>query len=510
MSFQPERLTGKNPEIRAQKDGQLWRPMYGHAADFPPDIFEKVMVNLITNPNFVSTNVFRADILFDTRPASHDIDQPNETQAEIYDGLRKVDIEGYVLQRSLVREIIPRNPQVDMPILQSCHFLKKIEGDLEYTLVIEIPHAESEAEIPFYHPMVQGIAALHEWNITSEVARVSIHFQDFPISTTKTSVRPRNEKRLDRTSLNLLHTWHRHGQNTMAGYVKRVHHDQLIPQKRLQDTYSRLKMKYAKQFCSSWVEVTDPQKHVFEDLGIAAFLIELWKDMYPLTAESADTIKSGFPGFVDIGCGNGLLTNILMAEGYRGWGFDARSRKSWSTYPSDVQKNLKVMLLLPHILHDQLSDSAKAIMDSHNVSFCDGKFEPGTFIIANHPDELTGWTPILASQSKCPFLIIPCCSRNLSGAKFRASPKPGTVLPNGNVPSAYATMVTWVEQIARDLGFDIRNEILRIPSLRNTAIFGKQMTAGTLTVDEVLAREGGGVGWVENVLALLAAKRNEH
>lgn len=60
-----------------------------------------------------------------------------------------------------------------------------------------------------------------------------------------------------------------------------------------------------------WVEETDPQKHVFEDIGIACFLICMWNSSPPASAK---------PTFVDVGCGNGLLTHILNSEGYRGYG----------------------------------------------------------------------------------------------------------------------------------------------------------------------------------------------
>lgn len=48
-----------------------------------------------------------------------------------------------------------------------------------------------------------------------------------------------------------------------------------------------------------WQESTDPAKHVWEDVAVAAWLIVLWKNMY------AEGRPPG--GFVDLGCGNGLL-----------------------------------------------------------------------------------------------------------------------------------------------------------------------------------------------------------
>ena len=36
------------------------------------------------------------------------------------------------------------------------------------------------------------------------------------------------------------------------------------------------------------------------------------------------------PTFIDLGCGNGLLTYLLTSEGYQGYGIDVAERKIWS------------------------------------------------------------------------------------------------------------------------------------------------------------------------------------
>jgi 16S rRNA G1207 methylase RsmC len=54
-----------------------------------------------------------------------------------------------------------------------------------------------------------------------------------------------------------------------------------------------------------WIEATDPQKHVFEDIGIATFLIALWKQ---------DELTDIEYKFLDLGCGNGYLNHILTKE----------------------------------------------------------------------------------------------------------------------------------------------------------------------------------------------------
>ena len=43
-----------------------------------------------------------------------------------------------------------------------------------------------------------------------------------------------------------------------------------------QEKYNYLKEKYGKNLVADWPEVTDPQKFVYEDIAIAAYLLVLW------------------------------------------------------------------------------------------------------------------------------------------------------------------------------------------------------------------------------------------
>jgi tRNASer (uridine44-2'-O)-methyltransferase len=204
-----------------------------------------------------------------------------------------------------------------------------------------------------------------------------------------------------------------------------------------------------------------------------------------------------FPGFVDIGCGNGVLVSILIQEGYRGWGFDARARRSWTTFPASVQDILSARILVPSVLRTPSS--------AESASFHNGRFPPGTFIISNHADELTPWTPLLAYLNVSPFIAIPCCSHNLAGARCRFSvrektstnkidgfdqakmearvasreepgPSTGSLARPKNSPkqpSAYQSLTTYVTHLAEELGFKVQREMLRIPSTRNAAIVGR-------------------------------------
>ncbi|GAB7342071.1 hypothetical protein MBLNU457_g0353t1 [Dothideomycetes sp. NU457] len=549
-------------------DGQ-WKAMLSSACSFPLSIFEGVMLNLIKNPNVMSSHLFRADIYYDSDTDSSTLraDGAKTFQSTFAQHMkpelrpRLIEIPGYEWQRTFVRNLVPRNRQLDKDMIQTCHIFSRMdkESKSQTTLIIYLPHTDDPETMPWYHPSVQAVGFSYTSSDTDN-STIAIHIRPFE-STPLSSLQPR----LDRTCLNLLQTIHKHGRGQQAGYQKRVHHDQIIPQQAFQDTYARLKQKYAKSLINDWVEQTDPTKHVFEDLGIAAFLIELWRDMYGVSAASdsevvmtrsekaasvgahADSKTNGelsprpdrpetastFPGFVDIGCGNGVLTHILISEGYKGWGFDARRRKTWETFPATVQDSLKELVLVPSIL-----DPSTDVVDVEtygperaiNHKFHNGVFEPGTFIVSNHADELTPWTPLLGYLNQSPFIAIPCCSHDLAGSRSRAppttralksspttapSPTSSVPLPSATVgdgakskskpnvaetgslarkqggkkvmPSAYSTLVSYVCSLAEECEFVPEREMLRIPSTRNACVVGRRMVDGR----SLIGRTGG-------------------
>lgn len=454
--------------------GHTWTPLYKQKCSFPPEIFREVMMNLIRNPNINSNHLFRADISVE-KPFTENF-QPNSETVP-----RLTHIEGFDLRTVIVRTMIPRNVIVDKPLDQTCLFHEQVlESGEVRSLVTYLPHISDPIDTPFYHPAVRGIGFLLKYNTETKDGDVSIHYSFF-------NEEPRSAK-LERTAQHLLAVLHKHGQGSAAGYVKRVNHDVVLPQATVQNTYARLKQKYARALINGWVETTDPGKHVFEDLNIAAFLIELWADTYK---------DNTFPGFVDIGCGNGLLVHILLEEGYNGWGFDARRRKSWSTYSQRSQENLHEQVLIPSMLHK--------LPGSSDASIHNGLFPKGTFIISNHADELTPWTPILANLSESPFMMIPCCSHCFSGARFRAPPP----TPKS---SAYASLVAWVAKIAKASGWVVETEMLRIPSTRNTALIGRSRDVpfDAVDVEDLVESYGGAAEWEVNALKLVKGKTRGH
>jgi tRNASer (uridine44-2'-O)-methyltransferase len=589
--FEPIDRTNTKPDIELSSD-ETWLTILETPCTFGANIFEEVMLNFIKNPNVTSSYLFRADILHDTgsEPRGAELDQHVSPDTEDHKP-RTFELPGWKQNRVIVRLLIPRNQQLDRPLVQTCILLskeKESDKDLEEHLVVYIPHTSSPEETPFYHPRVARLAFHHTFrptmnndsttnnpnDSTAGVGTLSLSYNPFQSS-------PEIDSKLQRTGLKLLQTIHKHGQGQLGGYKKRVHHDRLIPQKSYQDTYARLKAKYGRKLSEGWVEVTDPSKHVFEDLGIAAFCLELWQQMYqvPETAkgEQQDQASGGaedperqseggevkpengaagngngdekppFPGFVDIGCGNGLLVYILISEGYPGYGFDARERKTWETFPPQVRQHLRQSLLVPEILRPGNSNSSSEENSTTTIdtasedaakSWHSGLFTPGTFIISNHADELTAWTPLLAYLNKSAFIAIPCCSHDLAGSRFRApdstkaqkaqqtaakkreiaeqrnehaarlpqqeassggdgeadadpsaakhdlrlsqAAETGSLkrtLVHKKMASAYSTLCAYVSALAEAVWFEAEEEILRIPSTRNASIVGRKRRA---------------------------------
>uniref|UniRef100_A0A915PDK4 tRNA (uracil-O(2)-)-methyltransferase n=1 Tax=Setaria digitata TaxID=48799 RepID=A0A915PDK4_9BILA len=126
--------------------------------------------------------------------------------------------------------------------------------------------------------------------------------------------------------------------------------------------YYEIKNNWGQQIVANWTERTNPQKFVYEDCSIAAYLIAYWR-------------RKGFvpQRFCDIGCGNGLLVHLLQKMEVNGYGIDLRRRKIWASF---VGTDLREGVVNPK--EDFLDDT--------------------DFFIGNHTDELTPWIPIMAAR----------------------------------------------------------------------------------------------------------------
>ncbi|KAH3902136.1 related to tRNA (uracil-O(2)-)-methyltransferase [Saccharomycodes ludwigii] len=511
-------------------------PQKTNLLPFGREHFIQAMENVIKHPNINSTIILRSDILveMDSKEVPRSLidkktddflsesagavkNNSKHTDETFYNTKDITDINirksynnnDYKTTYGIVRRIIPRNPLRDPVINQTCLLMENSTN--ENCFIIYTPHIQNEEDCPFYIPKVKSVGILYT------PTKLKVFY--IPFSTTKPLSIFQDElnQRIVRTALRLLQTAYKHSNGRKNGYTPKVKHDLVVSKLNFQNKYIELKQKYGKWLVDNWAESTDPKKHVFEDIAIASFLIELWKMKYT---------GNNFQ-FRDLGCGNGVLCYILIMEGYIGVGIDARKRKSWNIYPVEVQKCLKEQVIVPSILlrpnrivpnstavildattssnnnnnnnnnnndnsnnnntifpssngryftvparNDVISSNATIVYSSDDLLQSShvntAEFPENTFLIGNHSDELTCWIPLLGY----PFMVIPCCSHAFSGAKIRYKPS-AHGLNGNNSSSTYAGLVAQVIRLAKQVGWDpVEKEMLRIPSTRNAAIIG--------------------------------------
>ena len=201
--------------------------------------------------------------------------------------------------------------------------------------------------------------------------------------------------------------------------------------------YSRLKHNYASHIIHNWAESSDPEKFVHEDLGIAAYILLIWRKQREGWTDGRKQT------FVDIGCGNGLLVYILTMEGHSGVGYDIRRRKIWAWYPDTVR------------------------LEERTITAClDTKFPGADWLLGNHSDELTPWLPVFAALSgpDTNFWVLPCCPFNFT-AKYQRKDATKTV---------FRDYLDWVSSIGDQIGFEVNEDRMKIPSTKRICFVGYQ------------------------------------
>lgn len=181
-------------------------------------------------------------------------------------------------------------------------------------------------------------------------------------------------------------------------------------------------------------------------------------------------------------CGNGLLTHILVSEGYHGHGIDLRARISWDHYPEHTRAALHVHAFDPTQYVRAATESKPSVVLPY--------VHPGTFLIGNHADELTPWLPLIATiEHASGYLSIPCCAWSFDERFARASTTTFLDLTSivdddaflerlnlggeGGRQSQYSMYRIWLAKLSQWTGWKIECDTLRIPSTRNWAIIGR-------------------------------------
>ncbi|KAE9405265.1 DUF1613-domain-containing protein [Gymnopus androsaceus JB14] len=457
--FSPSACVDQSVHLPLSSPNATWIPFIECPANFPEELFETAVSQLIHHPEYNSTLILRSET---------------------------------ISSRCIHRKLLPRRPGRDESLEQYCTLYKETLSSSSHIVLILTPITSETHPLPYYHPRVSHLAFRYlnhgEAHSDSGILRIEV----VPLADTPLD----QGSRLFRTCLALLDTLHRYGWGAMTNYRKRVIHDVLIPRDHYQDLYLIMRERH-KNLVDTWQEVTDPLKHVFEDIGIATYLILLWRasfgsgdsDELDLAVEEPWKNWPRPPaGFVDVGCvflknsacGNGLLTHILTSEGYEGHGIDVRERTSWKSYPSTTQNHLHVYAFNP--------------LDPPSESTHSQFFPPGVFIIANHADELTPWAPVLSTlYGASGYLSIPCCAWDFDARYARSATtmfpiaRSSSAMDNfiqslnlggdGSNSSGYSMYRIWLATLSAHAGWEVECETLRIPSTRNWAIIGRKISS---------------------------------
>ncbi|PWN24422.1 DUF1613-domain-containing protein [Jaminaea rosea] len=520
----------------------------------------RVMETFIRQPEVNSSNILRADILLDERIDSASLSQASGSIGNIPRGIPTRRIPRWTPTRRILRRLLPRRPTGNPELEQLCTFYEdrghdgKVKGSLVvYTPVIgpecldgstpptsESLHAwlaasrspSGQDEMPFYHPPLLALAFAYvgsdkrdSGGTGASLPHLSISVVPFP----STQPSPLSE-RLLRISTTLLTTLHRHIWGQSHSYKPRATHDQLVPKALFQDVYLNLKHRWGEYLVREWRENTPAEKHVHEDLGVAAWLMCFWKvrgvGAVAAGAEGGEIGLNDRPwlidsaawprprgGFVDVGCGNGLLVWLLNNEGYEGFGFDLRERKSWELFgqtvaveqnyassprPASGPADLRVHTLnaLESIWRGYTRDSSSSPLPDLFPQHC--------FLIGNHADELTPLLPFLASYAVGPscagMLNIPCCKWKLDGTRFTGGKFKEALGLTGDEDNRakrevrdemQAIALAYVSHLHLLAGWHVEKEALRIPSTRNWAVVGvKRVDQGCPSSDRWAQRDG--------------------
>jgi tRNASer (uridine44-2'-O)-methyltransferase len=463
------RLVARRPEGSLQFEGAVdrqhgWRLVGEGDAHFGRDGWHKAVEQLILHPEYSSSSILRADV-------EQDI-------VELRGHSTLPRIKHLNLTRYIRRVLLPKRPKLDRSLQQDCF----IYDSKTIGVAILRPECTSKLDIPFYHPQVRSLA----FRFVDEQGkkRVEVHVDPFEEDDEFDPIE-QSQHRLSRTVISLIELLCKLAWGAENGYKKRVQHDVIVRRSDYQALYLRLRTTYAKKLMDNWAESTDPGKHVFEDLGIAAFVMLLWRDTFE-AVQGSEGQWARPDTFVDLGCGNGLLVYLLTCEGYKGFGLDVQPRKSWQVYTSwNDGVDLRQGALDPVGI---VRRRPSALLPSK------------AFLIGNHADELTPWIPLLADRIEdCTgFINIPCCRFQLDGSIFGAAKyeideeflqdafkhteglaQTLSEIDRGppaekDTRSRNVAFLRYIDHLHLQAGWHLEKEALRIPSTKNWAIVGRR------------------------------------
>jgi hypothetical protein len=119
------------PRITSGLPPEIWTIIQSAPAAFPPQYFLDVNRNLLENPNLTASHISRAELSYQSftdATFNPKAETPSDLASivkhlrpECQPRLVQGGIEGYDLEWTVVRKLIPRNPKLDDSMMQTCH-----------------------------------------------------------------------------------------------------------------------------------------------------------------------------------------------------------------------------------------------------------------------------------------------------------------------------------------------------------------------------------------------------
>jgi tRNASer (uridine44-2'-O)-methyltransferase len=220
-------------------------------------------MQMVDHPEYNSTLILRSENITD-------VQNPSSFPAIIPRLLS--DSNGALMPtRSVHRRLLPRRPGRDEPVEQQCTLYALKES--KPSVLVLTPIVNPGTDLPYYHPAVDHLAlryiprllVVHTEQRAAASPATQTEYGDIEILVVphEPTLAHDPSSRLHRTCRALLETLHRYGWGTLTSYQKRVQHDRLVPREIYQDLYLVMRERH-KKLVNTWVEGTDPLKHVFE------------------------------------------------------------------------------------------------------------------------------------------------------------------------------------------------------------------------------------------------------
>src|SRR5271155_2816891 len=112
--WSPELLPDETSQSIKGRLENPWKYMYSNVAPYSAEIFSHVALQLVHHPERNSKNIRRADILHDTDFNPDTVFDSESVDGECVAGMRCI--------RTIRRRLMPRNPNLDDELEQTCRF----------------------------------------------------------------------------------------------------------------------------------------------------------------------------------------------------------------------------------------------------------------------------------------------------------------------------------------------------------------------------------------------------